>query len=423
MKIITVRDISSFANSIKPKPFKKNKKIIESIISDVKKNGDSAAIKYQKRFGTLGKGPLKVSKEEIKRAYSKVTKDQIVAIKLTKIRLSKTELAIKNNLKDILLVNDGVKIKKFFFPLLSVGCYVPGGSARYPSSLVMSVVPAKVAGIKRIVVVSPPNKQGSIDPLTLVSADICGVDEIYKIGGAQAIAALSYGTNSIQPVDKIVGPGSSFVTTAKSIVSEDVSIDMIAGPTELGIIVDSTANPDLIASDLISQAEHSEDTFCFVLTTSKQIAQSIKESIQQKIQNSKRIDIIKKSLQKNGFVAVCKSENDVIQLANKLAPEHLQIITKNQKEIASKITSAGLVLIGENTPSSASDYLLGSNHILPTNGFGKVRGSLSVLDFMKLGTEVESSKLALRKISKYMNALCTSEGLPNHYEAVRSRLQ
>jgi len=423
MKIITVRNISSFANSIKPKPSKKNKTIIESIISDVKKNGDSAIIKYEKRFGAIGKGSLKVSKQEIKKSYSKVTKDQIAAITLAKKRLSKTELALRNNLKDIMLVNDDVKIKKHFSPVLSVGCYVPGGSARYPSSLVMSVVPAKVAGVKRIVVVSPPNKEGSIDPLTLVSADICGVDEIYKIGGAQAIAALSYGTNSIQPVDKIVGPGSSFVTTAKSIVSEDVSIDMIAGPTELGIIVDSTANPDLIASDLISQAEHSEDTFCFVLTTSKQTAQNIKESLQQKIQNSKRNDIIKKSLQKNGFMAVCKSENDVIQLANKLAPEHLQIITKNQKKIASKITSAGLVLVGENTPSSASDYLLGSNHILPTNGFGKVRGSLSVLDFMKLGTEVESSKLALRKISKYMNALCNSEGLPNHYEAVRSRLQ
>lgn len=423
MKIITVSDISSFANSIKPKPSKKNKKIIESIISDVKKNGDSAVIKYEKRFGAIVKGPLRISKQEIKRSYSKVTKDQIEAIKLAKKRLSKTELAIKNNLKDIVLVNDGVKIKKIFFPLLSVGCYVPGGFARYPSSLVMSVIPAKVAGVKRIVVVSPPNKKGSIDPLTLVSADICGVNEIYKIGGAQAIAALSYGTSSIQPVDKIVGPGSIFVTTAKSIVSEDVSIDMIAGPTELGIIVDSTANPDLVASDLISQAEHSEDTFCFVLTTSKQIAQSIKKSIQRKIQNSKRNDIVKKSLQKNGFIAVCKSEKEIIELANKLAPEHLQIITKNQKETASKITSAGLVLIGENTPSSASDYLLGSNHILPTNGFGKVRGSLSVLDYMKLATEVESSKLALDKISKYMNALCNSEGLPNHYEAVRIRLQ
>jgi histidinol dehydrogenase len=423
MKIITVRNIDNFTNSIKPKSTKNNKKIIESIILDVKKNGDSAITKYEKRFGTIGKGPLKVSKQEIKRSYSKVTKDQIEAIKIAKKRLTKTELAIKNNLKNIVLINDGIKIKKFFLPILSVGCYVPGGSARYPSSLVMSVVPAKVAGVKRIVVVSPPNKQGIIDPLTLVSADICGVDEIFKIGGAQAIAALSYGTKSIQPVDKIVGPGSIFVSTAKSIVSEDVSIDMIAGPTELGIIVDSTANPDLVASDLISQAEHSEDTFCFVLTTSKQIAQRIKESLQQKIQNSKRYDIIKKSLQKNGFVAVCKSENDVIQLANKLAPEHLQIVTKNQKEIASKITSAGLVLIGENTPSSASDYLLGSNHILPTNRFGKVRGSLTVLDYMKLGTEVESSKLALRKISKFMKAICNSEGLPNHYEAVRSRLQ
>jgi len=423
MKIIIVHDIDNFALSIKPKPSTKNKKIIESIILDVKKNGDSAVIKYEKRFGGRGKGPLKVSKQEIKGSYSKVTKDQIEAIKIAKKRLAKTESAIKKNLKDIILVNDGIKIKKLFIPLLSIGCYVPGGSARYPSSLVMSVVPAKVAGVKRIAVVSPPNKQGSIDPLTLVSADICGVDEIYKIGGAQAIAALSYGTNSIKPVDKIVGPGSIFVTTAKSLVSEDVSIDMIAGPTELGIIVDSTANPDLVASDLISQAEHSEDTFCFVLTTSKQLAQRIKESIQQKLQNLQRNDIIKKSLQKNGFVAVCKSENDVIQLANKLAPEHLQIITKNQKEIASKITSAGLVLIGENTPSSASDYLLGSNHILPTNRFGKVRGSLSVLDYMKLATEVESSKLALRKISRYMNALCNSEGLPNHYEAVRSRLE
>jgi histidinol dehydrogenase len=422
MRIITIGNISSFASSIKPKPAKKNKKIIESIISDVKKNGDLAIKKYEKRFGALGNGPLKVSKKEIRNSYSKVTKDQIDAIKLAKKRLTKTELAIKNTLKNIALENDGIKIRKFFLPLLSIGCYVPGGYARYPSSLVMSVVPAKVAGVKRIVVVSPPNKR-TIDPLTLVSADICGVDEIYKMGGAQAIAALSYGTNSIQPVDKIVGPGSIFVSLAKSIVSEDVSIDMIAGPTELGIIVDSTANPDLIASDLISQAEHSEDTFCFVLTTSKQIAYSIKESIQQKIKNTKRDNIIKKSFQKNGFIGICKTENDVIQLANRLAPEHLQIITNNQKEIASKITSAGLILIGENTPSSASDYLLGSNHILPTNGFGKVRGSLSVLDYMKLATEVESSKLALRKISKYMNALCNSEGLPNHYEAVRTRLQ
>ncbi len=423
MKIITVGDIDKFTKLIIPKPSKKNKKITESIISDVKKNGDSAVVKYEKKFGGVIKGSLKVSKKEIKDSYSKVSKDQVNAIKLAKKLLTKTELAIKNKLKDFVIKTDGVTIKKLFIPLSSVGCYVPGGSARYPSSLLMSVVPAKIAGVKRIVVVSPPNNQGIIDPLTLVTADICGIDEIYKMGGAQAIAALSYGTNSIIPVDKIVGPGNIFVSTAKSLVSEDVSIDMIAGPTELGIIADLTANSELISSDLISQAEHSVDTFCFVLTTSEKVAKNIMDSLNQKIKNIKRKEIVKKSLGKNGFIAICDSENKIIQLANKLAPEHLEIITKNPKSLASKITNAGLVLLGENTPSAASDYLLGSNHILPTNGFGKVRGSLSVLDFIKLGTEVESSKPSLRKISKYMNVLCNSEGLPNHYEAVRSRLK
>lgn len=423
MKIIKVRDIDRFASLVIPKPTSKNKKTIKSIISDVKKNGDLAVKKYEKKFGGQSKGSLRVSSADIKRSYSKVTTLELQAIKLVKKLLTKTELSIKNNLKENIIKNNGVKITKLFIPLSSVGCYVPGGSARYPSSLMMSVVPAKVAGIKRIVVVSPSNKQGKLDPLTLVAADICGVNEIYKMGGAQAIAALSYGTKSLPKVDKIVGPGNVFVSIAKSLVSNDVSIDMIAGPTELGIIADYSANPDLVATDLISQAEHSEDTFCFVLTTSEKIAKSITKSVEKKIKKIKRKEIVRKSLQKNGFVAVCYSENDVLKLANKLAPEHLEIISKKPKAIASKISSAGLILIGENTPSSASDYLLGSNHILPTNGFGKTRGSLSVLDFMKLSTEIECSKLSLRKISKYMKALCNSEGLPNHYEAVRSRLK
>ena len=423
MKIITVGDIDKFVDTIIPKPSKTNKKKIESILLDVKKNGDYAVKKYEKKFSGFKNGTLKVSKQEIQRSYSKVSKDQINAIKIAKNRLLKTEIAIKKRLGDFEIATEGVKIKKFFAPISSVGCYVPGGSARYPSSLVMSVIPAKVAGVKRIVVTSPANKQGSIDPLTLAAADLCGVDEVYKIGGAQAIAALSFGTKSILKVDKIVGPGSSFVSIAKSLVSENTSIDMIAGPTELGIIVDSTAKPDLVAADLISQAEHSKDTFCFVLTTSKKSAQSIMLSIKQKIKNIKRKEIVQKSLENNGFVGICKTEKDMITLANKLAPEHLEIISKKPKALASKITTAGLVLLGENTPSSASDYMLGSNHILPTNGFGKVRGSLSVMDFMKLGTQVESSKSALRKISKYMNELCNSEGLPNHYEAVRSRLK
>ena len=423
MKIITVRDIDKFADAIIPTTSKTNKKKIESILQDVKKNGDSAVKKYEKKFGGLKKGPLKVSKREIQKSYSKVSRDQIEAIKIAKKRLSKTELAIKKRLGNFEVTTDGVKIRKFFTPISSVGCYVPGGSARYPSSLVMSVIPAKVAGVKRIVVTSPVNKQGSIDPLTLVAADLCGVDEIYKIGGAQAIAALSYGTKSITQVDKIVGPGSSFVSIAKYLVSDETSIDMIAGPTELGIIVDSSAKPDFVAADLISQAEHSKDTFCFALTTSRKSAKNIQLSVKQKIKNIKRKEIVQKSLENNGFIGICKSENEMIRLANKLAPEHLEIISKKPKALASKITSAGLVLLGENTPSSASDYMLGSNHTLPTTGFGKVRGSLSVIDFMKLGTEVESSKSVLSKISKYMNELCNAEGLPNHYEAVRSRLK
>lgn len=423
MKIITIRDIDKFADTITPSPSKANKKKIESILNDVKKNGDSAIKKYEKKFTGFKKGSLRVSKREIRSSYSKVTKEQLSAIKLAKNRLSKTELAIKKRLGAFDISTDGVKIKKFFTPIPSVGCYVPGGSARYPSSLVMSVIPAKIAGVKRIVVTSPTNKQGSVDPLTLVAADICGVDEIYKIGGAQAIAALSYGTKTIQPVNKIVGPGSSFVSIAKYLVSEKTSIDMIAGPTELGIIVDSSAKPDYVAVDLISQAEHSKDTFCFVLTTSKNIAKDIVLSIKQKLKNTKRKEIVKNSLENNGFVGICKSENEMIRLANQLAPEHLEIISKKSKSLASKITSPGLILLGENTPSSASDYMLGSNHILPTNGFGKVRGSLSVMDFVKLGTQVVSSKESLRRISKYMSELCISEGLPNHYEAVRSRLK
>jgi len=287
MKIITVGDIDKFVDTIIPKPSKTNKKKIESILLDVKKNGDYAVKKYEKKFSGFKNGTLKVSKQEIQRSYSKVSKDQINAIKIAKNRLLKTEIAIKKRLGDFEITTDGVKIKKFFAPISSVGCYVPGGSARYPSSLVMSVIPAKVAGVKRIVVTSPANKQGSIDPLTLVAADLCGVDEVYKIGGAQAIAALSFGTKSISKVDKIVGPGSSFVSIAKYLVSENTSIDMIAGPTELGIIVDSTAKPDLVAADLISQAEHSKDTFCFALTTSKKTAQSIVSAIKQKMKNTK----------------------------------------------------------------------------------------------------------------------------------------
>ena len=423
MKIISVGNVESFAQKIRPKPSIQNKKIVESIILQVQKNGDSALKQYEKKFSGASLNSLRITKKEVEYAYSKVSKNEIEAIKTAKTRLTKTENAVKEKLKDIKINIDGIKISKSFTAINSVGCYVPGGLARYPSSVVMSVIPAKVAGVKKIIVVSPPNRNGNIDPLTLVAADICGVNEIFKTSGAQAIAALSYGTKSIPQVDKIVGPGGAFVTLAKSIVSERTSIDMIAGPTELGIIADDSSNPEYVAIDLLSQAEHSKDTFCYVITTSKKQAKKIQTTVNKVMNDSQRKEITKKSLEKNGFIAVCKNEKDEILLANLLAPEHLEIITKNPKKIAEKISSPGLVLLGENTPSSASDYLLGSNHILPTSGFGKVRGSLSVLDFVKLGTTVEASEKALLKISKQLYALTTAEGLPNHYNAVRSRLK
>jgi histidinol dehydrogenase len=423
MKIIQVTDVEKFTAKILPKQLQKNKSIVDSILKNVQKNGDSAIKKYEQKFGSVQITSLRISQKEINNAFSKVSKNEISAIRLAKSRLEKTESIVKSALKNKNINTDGIKISKKFEPIQSVGCYVPGGLARYPSSVIMSVIPAKVAGVKRIVVVSPPNSDGTIDSLTLVAADICGANEIYRVGGAQAIAALSFGTKSIPRVDKIVGPGGSFVTIAKTMVSDKTAIDMLAGPTELGIIADASANPRYVALDLISQSEHSTDTFCYLITDSKKLAKSVDKIIIELSNKIKRKNIVKTSLKQNGFIAICKDKSDMIKLANELAPEHLQIMTKDPHTFASKITSSGLILLGNDTPSSASDYLLGSNHILPTNGFGKTRGSLSVFDFIKINTQVSASKLVLSKISKYMEIFTNAEGLPNHYEAVRGRIK
>jgi len=423
MRIIKVTNVQKFAAQILPKQPQNNKTIVESILKNVKKNGDKAIRKYEKKFTGANISSLRLSQTEIKNAYSKISKTELSALRLAKSRLEKTESAVKSLLKNITINNDGIKISKKFIPIENVGCYIPGGLARYPSSVIMSVIPAKIAGVKRIVVVSPPNPDGKIDPLTIVTADICGADEIYKTGGVQSIAALSFGTKSIPKVDKIVGPGGAFVTTAKSLVSDQTGIDMLAGPTELGIIADNSANPKFIALDLISQAEHSSDTFCYLITTSEKLAKSVNDMILELIPKIKRDTFVKSSLKNNGFIGLCKTSSEMIELANILAPEHLQIMTKNSESFAAKITSPGLILLGNDTPSSASDYILGSNHILPTNGFRKIRGSLSVLDFIKISTQITSSKLSLSKISKYLGVLTTSEGLSNHYEAVRGRLE
>ena len=423
MKVIKVKNVETFVAQLNSKKNDIDSLIVSSIIRDVKKNGDHAVKKYEKKFSKAVIRNIKISPSEINTALKSLSKSQLDSINESKSRLLKTESAIKSILKNKTVTNHGVKISKKFIPLDSVGCYIPGGLARYPSSVIMSVTPAKIAGVKRIVVVSPPNSSGKIDPMTIAAAKICGANEIYKTGGVQSIAALAYGTKSIPKVDKIIGPGGAFVTEAKFQVSKNVSIDMLAGPTELGIIVDNSTNPKYAALDLISQAEHSNDTFCYVITTSEKIAKQINSILNEIISQIDRKDIVKFSLSKNGFIAICKNNTDLISLANQMAPEHLQIMTRNSEKLASKITSPGLILIGNDSPSSASDYILGSNHILPTNGFGKVRGSLSVLDFMKLNTKVRTSKDGLKKISKSMEILTNSEGLSNHFEAVRGRLK
>ncbi len=419
MRIIPVKNVHAFA---RPAEQKYDKKLVESIIARVAKDGDSALRRFEKKFNRVELRALQVSKKEIADAYKTVTEDQLNAIRLAKTRLAKTEQTLKNQLKKITITSDGTKIVKSFVPLDSVGCYVPGGLARYPSSAVMSVVPAKIAGVKKIIVTTPPNKQGKVDPLVLVAADVCGADMIFKVGGAHAIAALAVGTRSIPQVDKIVGPGGPIVTAAKYLVTDIASIDMLAGPTELAILADDSSDPMMIALDLVSQAEHSADTRCCLITTSKILANKVTKEIDKLVPALKRKEIIKSSLQKNGFVALCSKMSDAIQLANKIAPEHIEIMVRNSVRVSKEIRSAGLVLVGKNTPSAASDYLLGTNHILPTNRFGRARGSLSVLDYLKMQTTAESSRKALKKIRKPLKALTESENLPNHYNAVKSRL-
>jgi len=410
IKILQVRNIDSFVESRRQKTSEKDKKTVQAILNDVRKNGDSAVKKYERKFNGRKTSQLRVSAKEIKEARSKISQKEVTALQTMSARLSNSSPKIQ------------IRGSRKFVAIPSVGCYIPGGQARYPSSVVMSVIPAKIAGVKRIVIVSPPDRDGKIDPLTIVAAKKCGATEIYKIGGAQAIGALAYGTKSIPKVDKIVGPGGKFVSIAKSLVSDQTAIDMIAGPTELGIIADTSSDPELVALDLISQAEHSKDTMCFVITQSKTMAKQIQKSIEKLIPGIERGSIVKESLSKNGFIAVCKNQNEVIELANKIAPEHMELMVKNAKSLSKKITGAGLLLIGKNTPSAASDYLLGTNHILPTNGFGRTRGGLSVLDFLKLQTVVESKKSRLRDISDSLKTLTDAEDLPNHYKAVKRRL-
>ena len=396
---------------------------VKTIIYQVRKRGDAALAEYTKKFDDASLDPagLRVTPEEIKAAYDAVTNEQLSALKLMKKKLETIE---KHALSQtcVLMENDGVTVRSCSSPIRSVGCYVPGGSAAYPSTLIMTVTPAKVAGVPRVVVCSPPTSSCEINPLTLVAADICNVDEIYRVGGPQAISALAYGTESIKPVKKIVGPGNRYVTTAKVLVSRDVAIDMPAGPSEILVLADKTADPKIVALDMISQAEHGVDSVSGLITTSKDLAKKVAKRLEATASSVPREKIVAESLSSHGFVIIFKTLDQMIRFANDFAPEHIEVITKDSMEVAKKVTSAGLVLVGPYTPVSASDYCLGTNHVLPTSGFGQIYSGLSVHDFIRRVNIVECSKDGLKKIKENVKILAESENLPNHYLAVKGRL-
>jgi histidinol dehydrogenase len=425
-----VRVLSIAHGSIEAASLRKSKSLsdesfkrVNLIIDDVIKRGDKAVLESTARFDGVKLRKLQVTNEEINNAYKFVTKKQLDSLKIIKKRLTLNENKLLRNLSKVVTTSNGIRLARVIKPLDSVGCYIPGGMARYPSTVIMCATPAKIAKVNRVVIACPPLKDGSIDPLTLVSADLCDVDEIYKVGGAQAVAALAYGTETISKVAKIVGPGGMYVNIAKIMVSKQVGIDMIAGPTELVIFADSTADPLIIAKDLIAQAEHSPDTLCGLVTKSKNLIKLVSKYLEDLLSdnNLPRKEIIRQSIQNNSFIALCRNHSVAISFINEIAPEHLQIICRRAKSISSRISSAGVVLEGKYTPASASDFCLGSNHVLPTMQVAKYRGGLSVLDFVKIVSHVSANKQALKSMKDSIKEVALMENLPNHYQAVEER--
>ena len=396
---------------------------VKAIIKQVKENGNGALVEFALKFdkAELTLRTLKVKTEEIKEAYKKASLEQVLALKFMKERVNAFQKQLLTQ-TEIKTSSDGIWVQTVLRPIESVGCYVPGGQAAYPSTLIMTAVPAKVAGVPRIVVCSPSDAKGKVNPLVLVAADICGVDEVYKVGGAQAIAALAYGTKTIKPVRKIVGPGNKYVTAAKVLVSTDVAIDMPAGPSEVLVLADESADARFIAFDMVSQAEHGGDSVAGLITTSEKVALQVQENLATVAASAGRGEKVSEALAKYGFIIVCKSMEEAVSLVNQFAPEHLEVMTAKPKEIAEKLT-AGLILIGPYSPVALSDYGSGTNHVLPTGGFAQSFSGLSVLDFMRRVSIVESSRTGLERVKDTVKVMAEAENLPNHYKAIQARFE
>ncbi|MEE8402224.1 MAG: histidinol dehydrogenase [Candidatus Hydrothermarchaeaceae archaeon] len=378
------------------------------IVEDVRKSGDSALRKHTKKFDRADISDFRVSDAEFEEARQGVGAEVVEALKNAKKNIEEFHRCQKRHLKDSWSYKKGgAKLGQIVRPVESVGCYVPGGRASYPSTVLMAVVPAMVAGVGRIAVCTPPQKSGKVNGAVLAACDIAGVREVYKAGGAQAIAALAFGTESITKVDKIIGPGNVYVTAAKRCVSDEVAIDLPAGPSEVLIIADGSANPEFVALDMAAQAEHDPHACAVLVTTSKELAGAVENET--------------KSI--NGAILVANSVGDAINFSNEYAPEHLQIITENPGKVLEKIKNAGSVFIGNYTPVACGDYASGTNHILPTGGFARAYSGLSIFDFVKLIPVQKFDRAALDRLSGTVIALAEAEGLEAHAKSVKRRTE
>ncbi|GLB59805.1 histidinol dehydrogenase [Cytobacillus sp. NCCP-133] len=422
MKILRVNNQASIKRSV-DNGTEDQRAIVKSIIETVRQKGDQAVKEYTQKFDGIELDDIAVTQAEMKEAYSQVDGKILEIIKEAAENIRAFH---EKQLRPSWMTTEenGTILGQKITPLDSVGLYVPGGTAAYPSSVLMNVIPAKVAGVKRIVITSPPDKKtGKLPPAVLAAAHIAGAEEIYKVGGAQAIAALAYGTESILPVDKITGPGNIFVALAKREVFGDVDIDMIAGPSEIAILADETAQPDEVAADLLSQAEHDPMASAVLVTPSFALAEAVSAEVEHQLAELPRQEIAAGSIRNYGAIYVAESMNGAIETVNSLAPEHLEILTESPMELLGQIRHAGAIFLGRFSPEPVGDYFAGPNHVLPTNGTARFSSPLNVEDFQKKSSILLYSEKALKDNGEKIAAFARLEGLEAHARSIETRLR
>lgn len=420
----TTKDILENLLKRSPNQYGSYEAAVREILAKIQEEGDEALFAYTKKFdrAEITEQNVRVTEEEIREAYETVDPALVDVIRKSLVNIRSYHEKQKQN-SWFTSSEDGTMLGQKVTPLEKVGVYVPGGKAVYPSSVLMNIVPAKVAGVDRIIMTTPPGPDGKVNPSTLVAAKEAGADEIYKAGGAQAVAALAYGTESIPKVDKIVGPGNIFVALAKKAVYGHVSIDSIAGPSEILVLADDSANPRFVAADLLSQAEHDELASAILITTSRELAEKVSSEVDEFVKKLSRKDIIQKSLDQFGYILLAETMDQAVEAANAIASEHMEIVTRNPFEVMMKVRNAGAIFIGEYSSEPLGDYFAGPNHVLPTNGTAKFFSPLSVDDFIKKSSIVYYSRKALKKIHKDVEQFAASEQLTAHANSIAVRFE